>query len=94
MNGITQPFEWALARLRREFGDDRVEVEVAEDGRKIRAAVASGAEADQRPYTVILNDPILGDVNRISDPRAFLDAEVGFARAWFEGKSKRFRTFG
>jgi len=93
LNGYTQQFGWALERLRREFGEDRVEVQVAEDGRRVVAEVAP-PDGDRRPYRVVLNDPILGDVNRVSDPRAFLAAEVGFARAWFEGESKRFRTWG
>lgn len=92
-NGHTQPFDWALERLGREFGADRVSVKVAEDGRELTVAIAP-EEGDQRPYTVVLNDPILGDVNRVADPPAFLDAEVGFARSWFAGESKRFRTYG
>lgn len=93
MSGHTQPFEWALDRLRRDFGAERVDVEVAEEGRTVRAAVRPG-EGDRRPYTVILNDPILGDVNRMSDPRAFMEAEVRFAHDWLDGKSQRFRTYG
>lgn len=92
-NGYTQQFGWALERLRREFGEPRVKVEADDEGRRLVADVAP-PEGDRRPYRVVLNDPVLGDVNRVADPGAFLTAEIGFARAWFDGKSKRFRTWG
>jgi hypothetical protein len=92
-NGHIQQFEWALERLRREFGGELVAVEVDDDGRRILADVQP-PEGDRRPYRVVLADPVLGDVNRVADPHAFLDAEIVFARAWFEGKAKRFRTYG
>lgn len=92
-NGRTQQFEWALERLRREFGGERVEVEVGDEGGRIVAEVGP-PEGEGRSYRVVLNDPVLGDVNRVADPLAFLDAEIGFARSWFEGKSRRFRTYG
>jgi hypothetical protein len=93
-HGQTQQFEWALDRLRREFGAERVSVEVGDDGRRVAAEVRPPDGGDRRPYRVVLADPVLGDVNLVADPHAFLDAELGFARAWFEGRSKRFRTWG
>jgi hypothetical protein len=92
-NGHIQQLEWALERLRREFGGERVAVEVGDDGRRVVADVRP-PEGDRRPYRMVLADPVLGDVNRVADPPAFLDAEIGFARAWLEGKAKRFRTYG
>lgn len=94
MNGHTQQFEWALQRLREEFGSEQVEVEVGDEGRQVAALVHPGEGEERGPYRVMLKDPVLGDVNRISDPAAFVDAEVGHARQWVRGESKQRRTFG
>lgn len=92
-SGLSQQFDWALARLREEFGEEWVNLEVGDAGRSISAEVAT-AEGDRDAYRVILKDPVLGDVNRVADPVAFLEAEVGYARQWCQGESKRARTFG
>jgi|GEM_PF-4969524 len=96
-NGYGQQFEWALERLRQEFGEERVSMEVSDGGRSVDAYVApaGGGEGEGRdPYRMILKDPVLGDVNRVADPQAFVEAEVGYARSWCAGESKRARTFG
>lgn len=93
-NGYSQQFEWALDRLREEFGDERVSLEVDDGGRSVDAFVAPEGEGERDSYRVILKDPVLGDVNRVADPRAFLEAEVDSARSWCQGESKRRRTYG
>lgn len=96
-DGYTQQFDWAVRRLREEFGDDRVSVRVEQEGEKLTAAVAGGGNGDddgeREPYVVLFKDPILGDVNRISDPRAFLEGEIGNARKWLAGESRQRRTY-
>lgn len=93
-NGYSQQFEWALERLREEFGEERVSLEVGEGGRSVDAYVAPEGDGERNPYRVILKDPVLGDVNRVADPRAFVEAEVGYARSWCAGESERARTYG
>jgi hypothetical protein len=91
-SGTVQQYEWALGRLRDEFGDGAVEVVASPDGRQVAAAVRP--DPDREPYVVILRDPVLGNVNGLADPGAFLDAEIGYARAFLDGRSPRARSFG
>lgn len=92
-NGLLHPYRWALELLERELGAGSVAAEASPDGGTVTAAV-SGSEEGREPYLVVLRDPVLGNVNGLADPEGFLAAEVGFARAWLEGKSKRRRTYG
>jgi hypothetical protein len=91
-NGLLHQYEWALARLEREFGADAVAAEASPDGRRVAVTIAGGE--GREPYEVLLRDPVLGNVNGVADPEGFLAAEVGFARAWRDGKSRRRRTYG
>jgi hypothetical protein len=91
-NGLLHQYEWALARLEREFGAGAVAAEASPDGRRVAVTVAGGE--GREPYEVLLRDPVLGNVNGFADPAGFLDAEVRFARGWFEGTSPRRRTYG
>lgn len=90
IDGRLQPYEWARARLAEQFGAEAVALETSEDGRRVTATIGR-PEGD--PYTVMLRDPVLGNVNGLADPQGFVEAEAGFARAFFDGKSRRKRTF-
>lgn len=91
-NGLLHPYRWAIDRLERELGAGAVAAEASPDGREVLATVA--APEGREPYVVVLRDPVLGNVNGLADPEGFLTAEVRFARAWLEGKSRRSRTYG
>lgn len=91
IDGRLQPYEWARAHLAEQFGAEAVRLETSDDGRRVTATVAR-PEGD--PYTVLLRDPVLGNVNGLADPQGFVEAEARFARAFFDGKSRRQQTFG
>lgn len=90
-NGLLHAYRWAIERLERELGADAVAAEASADGRRVVVRVA--APEGREPYEIVLRDPVLGNVNGFADPAGFLDAEVRFARAWFEGKSRRRRSY-
>lgn len=95
VSGHLQPFLWAVDRFGEAFGDRRVVAEISADGAQVTVSIAPGdGEPAPGPYTVILRDPVLGNVNRQADPAAWLAAEIGHARAWLAGESRRRRTFG
>jgi hypothetical protein len=90
-NGLLHPYGWALERLERELGAGAVAAEASADGRRVVVRLA-GPEG-REPYEIVLRDPVLGNVNGFADPEGFLTAELRFARAWFEGKSRRRRSY-
>ena len=90
-NGLLHPYHWALERLERELGAGAVDAEASPDGGRVVVRIAGPEGRD--PYEIVLRDPVLGNVNGFADPEGFLDAEVRFARAWFEGKSRRRRSY-
>lgn len=90
-NGLLHPYRWALERLERELGAGAVDAEASPDGQRVVVRIAGPEGRD--PYEIVLRDPVLGNVNGFAEPEAFLDAEVRFARAWFEGKSRRRRSY-
>lgn len=91
IDGRLQPYEWARARLAAAFGDEAVRLETSDDGGRVTATVA---RPEGEPYLVILRDPVLGNVNGLADPQGFVEAETRFARAFFDGTSRRRQTFG